>query len=358
MDDMIQDTGGLLESEVALILIDWLAEHVPSLVNRHVSAAKPELLETLRATVRERFGVKLLDIVNQRLVVTMQDGSQQHLDRVVGRDGTQIHEVGIDEAGRLWFKLEQEGETNVVVAGRVVGSDGRSVDRLDLDDGMLSVVYSDGVVGELGDVRGNPGDRIDNVVLDADGYLRFEINSSGVVVSHRVGPVLGTPGRDGTDGKDGVDGKRGERGPRGTDGRSILDAAVADNGHLILSYDDGQKVDVGYVGNGNVMAARVSTHGNLKLKLSTGVELTAGRVRGNDGTPGPGFVWRGEWKDGETYYGQSDNPSGPFADVVQYQGSSYIATGRVLVAPPGGSWDLMSQVGAGMPPVYLPVGRA
>ena len=76
-------------------------------------------------------------------------------------------------------------------------------------------------------------------------------------------------------------------------------------------------------------------------------------VAGRDGLDGPGFVWRGGYAAGTIYYGQNDNPDGPYADVVEYQGSAYICTGRTLIAPPGGTWELMVQGVSGQLPSML-----
>jgi Collagen triple helix repeat (20 copies) len=73
----------------------------------------------------------------------------------------------------------------------------------------------------------------------------------------------------------------------------------------------------------------------------TGPQGPAGAqgAQGPGGPQGPkGMVWRGPWSALTAYL---------VDDTVQHQGSAYIAVlGSTGQAPPGASWDLVSQVGA------------
>lgn len=93
--------------------------------------------------------------------------------------------------------------------------------------------------------RGEPGPRGEkgDPGRDGVGVADVEIRDGDLVILltdgslRHLGPVVGPPGEKGADGRDGVDGK---------DGRGIADAKIVD-GHLVLTYTDGTSQDVGRV---------------------------------------------------------------------------------------------------------------
>lgn len=350
MADQLDDQGRLLESEVALTIIDWLSQEVPALVNRRIAEVKPVVLEDLSLTVAQRLGIKTLDIHDDRLRIVTADGQEHILDRVVGRDGRSINSAQVNDDGELVLDIDGLGET---IVGRVVGRDGRGIDGVSLhENGNLTFLFDDGNEISLGNIKGRDGDRINEIVLDDNGNLKVSVASAGgASVEYVLGPVVGQAGRDGKDGTDGAQGKPGRAGAKGDPGRGIQEVRIDKlTGNLLVEYDDGVLSDCGFVGNGNVLGARVTKAGILKIRVSgRDKEISAGVInRPFDQVPSPGFVWRGEFRDGLRYSGSPDGLS----DVVSYNGSTYICMGETGVAPPSSPWELMAK---GADELYMPL---
>ena len=343
MADLLEDQSKLLNSEVALAIIDWLATEVPVLVGRRITEAKPAILDELRLTAAQRMGIKQVDIVDDRLRVTTADGQEHILDRVVGKHGRSVEDAHIDDNGNLIITLEG---MEPFILGQVVGRDGRGINTAELsDDGTLSFLFEDGEEIRLGNVKGRDGSTIRSIDLVDNGNLKIVVaNSDGGSVDYVLGPVVGQDGKDGADGKDGQPGRPGRTGAKGEPGRGIVQVKVDKlNGHLLVDYDDGVQSDVGYVGAGNVLGARITRAGVLKIRLEgREKELSAGVViPPRNEVASPGFIWRGEYQRGVEYTGSPDGLS----DVVGYQGSSYICMGETSVTPPSSPWELMARAG-------------
>jgi hypothetical protein len=105
------------------------------------------------------------------------------------------------------------------------GSDGSNgLDGSNGNDGTNGIDGQRGIKGDEGkSIRGEKGDQGD----------QGQAGEAG-----QVGPK----GRDGTDGTDGTDGRAGED---GEDGNGIASAEINPRGHLILTLDDGSKIDAG-----------------------------------------------------------------------------------------------------------------
>lgn len=106
------------------------------------------------------------------------------------------------------------------------GADGRGITASQVTtDGNLLISYTDGTVVNAGPVVGKPG----------------KPGKPG-------GP--GVPGLPGTPGEPGVPGTEGKAGMAGTDGapgRGIRSTGISEDGHLIVTYTDGDTFDAGPV---------------------------------------------------------------------------------------------------------------
>lgn len=311
-----------LTSKAAMAIISWLETNVPLLVDKKARGTKPAILDELRATVNAKYGVRASEITEDGdLKIHMQDGTVQVVGPVrgsAGRDG-------------------RDGKD---------GRDAVGIAEVNIDDEYnLGIRFTDDTVVDLCNLRPGTPDRVEAFRLDAKGHLLFNVvGADGATAVYDVGRIVGQDGKDGVDGKDG---KRGIAGQPGPAGRSIQQAVINNAGELVIDYDDGKQANLGYVGNGNVLDARITEAGKLKLSILGGREIDAGLVRAADGRDGPGFIWRGEWRDGTTYYGQADNPDGPWADCVSSKGSSYIAVARVTAEPPSSGWGILAARGEG-----------
>jgi hypothetical protein len=311
MNGLQTEQAQILQSETALLIIDWLEQHVPALVYRDRSVLKDQLRVELKG----------------------QDGKDGK-DGKDGRDGREGKDGRDGDDGK-------DG---------VNGRDGNSITHSEVDDnGRLVLSFSDGTFTEIGPVVGHDGkdglngDTIIGLELNDEDFLLIELLSAdGGKRTGKFGPLRGQQGLRGERGP------RGVRGESGLNGRGIQRCEVNATGNLILEFDDGSVGDMGWVGRGNVATAHINTKGQLILALDGGRKLNAGVVQaanGQDGADGPGFIWRGQFVSGVEYHGQRDNPDGLFADVVQSDGSSYVCTGRTISAPPSGNWDLMAAKG-------------
>jgi hypothetical protein len=135
------------------------------------------------------------------------------------------------------------------------------------------------------------------------------------------------------------------QGPKGDPGISLNWTGEWASGAIYLRNDI-----VYYQGNSFIC---VNQHSNvtpapnfywniIAEKGTDGINGTNG-INGVDGTDGETFNWQSQWVSGNTY---ADN------DVVQYEGSSYIASGTILPGNiPGvyAGWDLLAAKGEEVP---------
>lgn len=102
-----------------------------------------------------------------------------------------------------------------------------------------------GIPGKDG-ADGNDGISVTGAGI-RDGQLEIALSDGAVVP---VGRVVGSDGKDGADGRNGSDGSNGRDGRDGvdgSDGRGIESADLDNAGHLILTFTDGEQIDVGRV---------------------------------------------------------------------------------------------------------------
>ena len=284
------------EGEITVTYPDESVDHVKVVVN-----VKPKAEEE-----KPRYIVKAEINDAGELVVTYDNGDTENLGEVKGVDGQD------GEDGERGPKGDK-GDTGAA------GKDGA--------DGKNGVDGQDGKDGKQGP-KGDKGDKGDT----------------------------GAPGKNGADGKNGVDGqdgKDGKRGPKGDkgdtgtagkdgvdgqdgkDGRGVKSFEVNDEGHLMVTYSDGETVDLGKVTgdatdgkdgaqgepgqdgeNGRGIAnLEVNEDGELMVTYSDGETQNLGRVVGADGTDGKDGQDGKPGKDGEKGADGANAPAGEGSSV-------------------------------------------
>ena len=191
-----------------------------------------------------------------------------------------------------------------------------------------------GTQGEKGD-KGDPGtngkDGISIVSVE-------KANSEGLVDTYRITYSDGkttiftvTNGRNGIDGSDGADGEDGTDGVNGKDGISITDVDINENGELVISFSEGNPVNLGKVVgadgvNGqdgtdgiSIEGATVDENGNLILSFSDESKINAGKVKGENGVDG---------KDGVSVSGVEINESGEL--VLSFSDGKQNNLGKII----------------------------
>ena len=123
--------------------------------------------------------------------------------------------------------------------------------------------------------------------------------SDGNTVTFTV--TNGTDGKDGVNGQDGKDGVGGVKGEDGTDGQdgqdgiSITGAEINANGELILSFSQGNSINLGKIvgekgqdGKEGVGIDEIdlTANGDLTIMLSNGTSIELGNIRGEKGDKG------------------------------------------------------------------------
>ena len=170
-------------------------------------------------------------------------------------------------------------------------------------------------------------------------------------------PAKGQDGTDGNDGSDGQDGitphigengnwfignkdtgipAKGQNGSDGKDGISITKVDINENGELVISFTDGDPVNLGKVvgadgadgqdgadgENGiSIKGATVDENGNLILTFSDDTTITAGKVKGENGVDG---------KDGVSVSGVEINGSGEL--VISFSDGKTNNLGKIIGA--------------------------
>ena len=167
------------------------------------------------------------------------------------------------------------------------------------DAGELVVTYDNGDTENLGEVKGADGKDGQDGADGKDG-------EQGPKGDKGDKGDTGAAGKDGKDGKQGPKGDKGDTGAdgqNGKDGRGVKFFEVNDEGHLMVTYSDGETVDLGKVtgdaadgkdgSNGRdgkdgrgIANLEVNDDGELMVTYSDGETQNLGRVVGADGTDG------------------------------------------------------------------------
>lgn len=234
-------------------------------------------------------GIDEVRIVKGELVVSLDDGRDLNLGRVVGPIGAMgargprgqrgprghnIVKAEIDGAGSLVLELGDEAKTRFL-AGRVVGA-----------TGPAGPAGREGAEG----ARGPRGHTFNKAEIDGDGNLALELGNPERT-RFLAGRVVGDRGRAGATGATGPQGPAGEPGAHGRG----VDSIAYDHRGIVFTLTDGTELQVampdappGPAGPAgvSVVDAEITKAGNLAIKLSDGARHDLGKVVGPEGKPG------------------------------------------------------------------------
>ena len=197
---------------------------------------------------KARFIVKAAINDEGELVVTYDNGREENLGKVTGADGAQGPKGDKGDKGDAG-KDGKDGAQGPKGDKGDAGKDGAQGPKGDKGD--KGDAGKDGAQGPKGD-KGDTG-------KDGRGVKAFEVNDEGhLVVTYTddttadLGKVTGdavngTGGKDGQRGEKGEQSKPGTDGTDGKDGRGIAEAAVNENGELVLTFTDGETQNLGRV---------------------------------------------------------------------------------------------------------------
>ena len=271
------------EGEITVTYPDESVDHVKVIVN-----VKPKAEEE-----KPRYIVKAEINKDGELVVTYDNGDTENLGGVKGADG---------EDGEQGPKGDKGDKGDTGAAGKN-GEQGPKGDKGDKGDTGAA-----GKNGEQGP-KGDKGDKGDTGAAGKNGEQGPKGNKGDK-------GDTGAAGKNGTDGKDGVDGQDGK------DGRGVKSFEVNDEGHLMVTYSDGETVDLGKVTgdatdgkdgeNGRGIAnLEVNEDGELIATYTDGETQNLGRVVGADGTDGKDGQDGKPGKDGEKGEKGADGANAP-----------------------------------------------
>ena len=277
-------------------------------------------------------GIQDINIVNDRLVITLTNNTRLNLGNIKGddgedgKDGDSISGAFINENGELVLNFTSGNNINV---GNVVGSDGTDISNITIDENNNLIIYlSNGGYFNLGNIKGQDGADgadgvgIQNIAINEFGELVITLTNNNVL---NLGNVMGANGQDGADGIgihhiDIVNGNlivtltnnvqfdlgniMGTDGTNGEDGDSVSSAYINENGELVLTFVSGKQITVGNVvgadgQNGadgkdgqdgkdgvGVQNVVINENGELVITLTNQTELNLGNVTGADGNDG------------------------------------------------------------------------
>ena len=229
------------EGEITVTYPDKTVDTVKVTVNVKPKAEEEEP----QPEEKPRYIVKAEINDSGELVVTYENGDTENLGEVKGADG----KPGKD--GEQGPKGDKGDKGDTGAPGKD-GKDGR--DGIDGKDGQPGKDGADGKPGKDGE-QGPKGDKGDTGAAGQDGkdgkdgrgVKSFEINDEGhLIVTYSdgetvdLGKVTGDKGSDGKDGVDGKPGKDGERGPKGDTGAPGKDGADGTDGRDGIDGKDGQ----------------------------------------------------------------------------------------------------------------------
>ena len=250
---------------------------------------------------KPRFIVKA-EIKDGDLVVTYDNGETENLGKVTGEDGAAGADGPKGDTGARGPKGDTgaqgpKGDKGDTGAQGPAGKDGK--DGADGKDGQQGPKGDTGAQGPKGD-KGDQGPAGKDGKDGADGKdgQQGPKGDKGAQGPKGDKGDQGPAGKDGKDGQQGPKGDKGDQGPAGkdgkdgrdgTDGRGVTAFVVNDEGHLIVTYSDGETADLGKVTGEN------GAGGEQGPKGDTG----AAGADGADGKDGRGIVNLEVDEDGE-----------------------------------------------------------
>ncbi|MCZ9290972.1 ExeM/NucH family extracellular endonuclease [Corynebacterium lehmanniae] len=234
-----------------------------------------------------------------------------------------IVKAEINDAGELVVTYDNGDTENL---GGVKGADGQ-----DGEDGEQGPKGDKGDTGEQGP-KGDKGDKGAQGPAGEDGK-NGEDGRDGADGANGAPGKNGPAGQDGAPGKNGVDGKDGRDGVNGQDGKDGLDGKdgrgvqsfeVNDEGHLIVTYSDGETADLGKV-TGDATDGKDGRDGAKGEDGADGKDGVDGRDgkdgrNGKDGENGRGIANLEVNEDGELIATYTDGETQNLGRVVGADG--------------------------------------
>ena len=295
------------EGEITVTYPDKTVDTVKVTVNVKPKAEEEEP----QPEEKPRYIVKAEINDSGELVVTYENGDTENLGEVKGADG----KPGKD--GEQGPKGDKGDKGDTGAPGKD-GKDGR--DGIDGKDGQPGKDGADGKPGKDGE-QGPKGDKGDTGAAGQDGkdgkdgrgVKSFEINDEGhLIVTYSdgetvdLGKVTGDKGSDGKDGVDGKPGKDGERGPKGDTGAPGKDGADGTDGRDGIDGKDGQPGKNGADGEQGPKGDK----GDTGAAGQDGKDGAKGK-KGADGKDGRDGI---DGKDGQPGKNGADGEQGPKGD--------------------------------------------
>ena len=244
------------------------------------------------------------------LVLSYTDGATANLGKIVGSDGingtngadgVSVTSAEINSLGELVLSFSNGQRANV---GAVVGAKG--------DKGDKGEQGLQGVKGEKGDtgLNGADGIGVKKSEINSLGELVITYTNN---LTENLGAVVGAKGDKGEQGLQGVKGDKGDtglNGTNGTDGVGINDIEISTGGNLVITLTNGTSLNLGNIKgakgdkgdagiNGTdgidgtngadgvgVASSEINALGELVITYSDGNTVNLGKVVGNDGAKG------------------------------------------------------------------------
>ena len=211
-----------------------------------------------------------------------------------GKDGTGINNIEISNDGNLLITLTNGTSLNLGNIKGAKGDQGIQGEKGDKGDQGIQGEKGDkgdqGVQGEKGDAGINGADGKDGTNgTDGVGVASSEINALGeLVIKYSNGTTVNLGKVVGNDGAQGAQGEKGEKGDKGDQG---IQGEKGDKGDQGIQGEKGDKGDAGINGtNGadgvGVASSEINALGELVITYSDGNTVNLGKVVGNDGAQG------------------------------------------------------------------------
>ncbi len=224
---------------------------------------------------------------------------------VDGQDGIGIKDISVNSEGKLIIVLSNNSTIDCgVVKGQdgvngINGKDGVSITSMSINsNGELVIALSNGQTTNCGIVKGGDGVGIASIEINTAGELVLTMTDMS---TKNLGIINGQDGANGQDGKDGIDGINGK------DGISITSVTINEKGELIVSLSQGEPINCGVVVGSNgkdgthgqdgvngkdgkdgvsITSMEVNDEGELIITLSNDEKISCGIVKGADGKNG------------------------------------------------------------------------
>ena len=203
-------------------------------------------------------------------------------------------------AGNGISRIEKTGSEEKVDTYKITFTDGTDF-TFNVTNGKDG---EQGIQGEKGDTgaTGNGIKMIEKTSSDGnvDTYvITFTDDTTFTyTVTNGLNGAQGIQGEQGVQGEQGIQGEKGDKGDTGNDGRGISDVTINDADELVLTFTDGNTLNLGNMkgpagengtdgtngkdGTG-ISTVTLSETGALSMTLSNGTVLDLGNVKGQDG---------------------------------------------------------------------------